>query len=103
MTRGEVRWFKFSRPDKKRPVLLLTRDSTLGFLNEVTVAPITSTIRGIPSEVVLGLQDGMPRECAVNLDHMQTVSKGKIGALITKLGHARMREVALAIRFALDL
>ena len=103
MIRGEVRWYKFSRPDKKRPVLILTRDSTLRFLGEVTVAPITSTIREIPSEVVLTREDGMPRECAVNLDHVQTVSKGKLGALITRLEPARMRDVALAIRFALDL
>ncbi len=103
MNRGDVRWFKFSRPDKKRPVLILTRDATLQYLGEVTVAPITSTIREIPSEVPLTAEDGMPRECAINLDHIQTVSKGKIGALITRLGRGRMREVALSIRFALDL
>lgn len=103
MNRGEVRWFKFSRPDKRRPVLILTRDSTLGFLGEVTVAPVTSAIREIPSEVLLTREDGMPRECAVNLDHIQTVSKKKIGAVITRLGQGKMREVALSIRFALDL
>lgn len=103
MNRGDVRWFKFSRPDKKRPVLVLTRDSTLRFLAEVTIAPISSTIRGIPSEVLLTGEDGMPRDCAVNLDHIQTVSKAKIGALITRLGQMRMREVTISIRFALDL
>ena len=103
MNRGEVRWFKFSRPDKRRPVLVLTRDSALRFLGEVTVAPVTSTIREIPSEVRLTREDGMPRECAVNLDHVQTVSRGKIGALIATLRPTRMREVGLAIRFALDL
>jgi mRNA interferase MazF len=103
MNRGDVRWFKFSRPDKRRPVLVLSRDSALQFLGEVTVAPITSTIRDIPSEVLLTRGDGMPRECAVNLDHVQTVSRGKIGALIARLGQAKMREIALSIRFALDL
>src|SRR5262245_47890658 len=103
MNRGEVRWFKFSRPDKRRPVLILTRDSALRFLNEVTVAPITSTIREIPSEVLLSREDGMARECAVNLDHVQTVSRGRVGALITTLRPARMREISLALRFALDL
>jgi mRNA interferase MazF len=103
MNRGEVRWYKFSRPDKRRPVLILSRNSTLQFLGEITVAPITSTIREIPSEVLLTRQDGMPQDCAVNLDHIQTVSRGKIGALITKLDPARMRDVALSIRFALDL
>ena len=77
MKRGEVRWYLFSRPDKQRPVLILTRDSALEFLGEVTVAPITLTIRAIPSEILLTEADGMPKDCAVNLDHLQTVSKGK--------------------------
>ena len=79
MKRGEVRWYKFPQPDKKRPVVILTRNSVLEYLGEVTVAPITSTIRDIPSEVILGRQDGMPSACAINLDHVQTVSKAKIG------------------------
>ncbi|MDE3035942.1 MAG: type II toxin-antitoxin system PemK/MazF family toxin, partial [Nitrospirota bacterium] len=60
MRRGEVRWYKFSHPDKRRPVVILTRDSALAFLGEVTVAPVTGTIRDIPSEVPLGKTDGMP-------------------------------------------
>lgn len=99
--RGEVRWYKFRQPDKKRPVLVLTRDSALEFLGEVTVAPITSTIRDIPTEVVLGPPDGMPRDCAVNLDHVQTVSRGRIGALITSLPNRRLGEVRAALLFAL--
>ncbi len=102
LRRGEVRWYKFRRPDKKRPVVILTRSSALAFLGEVTVAPITSTIRGIPTEVALLPNDGLSRDCAVNLDHVQTVSKGKIGALITTLSDERMRQVRDAIRFALD-
>ena len=103
LSRGEVRWYKFQRPDKKRPVLILTRSSALEFLGEVTVAPITSTIRDIPSEVPLAVEDGMDRECAVNLDHVQTVSRGKIGALITTLSNQKMSLVGNAIGFALDL
>ena len=80
MKRGEIRWYKFSAPDKKRPILVLTRDSILEYLGEVTVAPITTTVRNIPSEVFLSTQDGMIRDCAVNLDHIQTVSKSKIGS-----------------------
>ena len=83
MKRGEVRWYKFARPDKKRPVVILTRNSALEFLGEVTVAPVTSTIRDIPTEVLLGPSDGLSRDCAVNLDHVQTVSRGKVGGLIT--------------------
>ncbi|MBI2059611.1 MAG: type II toxin-antitoxin system PemK/MazF family toxin [Nitrospirae bacterium] len=101
MRRGEVRWYRFQRPDKTRPVVILTRDSILEYLGEVTVAPITSTIRGIPSEVLLASSDGMPRECAVNLDHLQTVSKGRLGALVTTLSARKMLEIRSAFLFAL--
>jgi mRNA interferase MazF len=103
MKRGEVRWYHFASPDKQRPVVILTRDSILAYLGEVTVAPITSTIRGIPSEVSLSARDGVPRDSAVNCDHLQTVAKGKIGALITSLGPAKMAAVGRAVRFAIDL
>lgn len=103
MKRGEIRWYKFSPPDKQRPVLVLTRDSVSEYLGEVTVAPITTTIRDIPSEVFLAKSDGMPRESAVNCDHIQTVSKSRIGPLITTLSAATMLEVRRAIAFALDL
>jgi mRNA interferase MazF len=103
MKRGEIRWYKFIQPDKKRPVLILTRDSVLDYLAEATVAPITSTVRNIPSEVFLSKADGMPSDCAVNCDHLQTVSKGKIGALITSLPPAKLVEAGRAIRFALDI
>lgn len=103
MKRGEIRWYKFTRPDKKRPVLILTRDSVLEYLGEVTVAPITSTVRSIPSEISLSKDDGMPRDCAINCDHLQTVSKEKLGALITSLPPAKMHKVGWAIRFALGI
>jgi len=102
MKRGEIRWYKFAKPDKKRPVLILTRDSALEFLGEVTVAPITSTVRSIPSEVFLSKSDGMQRDCAVNLDHIQTVSKGSIGSLITVLSSKKMSELRSALLFALS-
>ena len=103
MKRGEIRWYKFAQPDKKRPVLVLTRDSILTYLGEVTVAPITTTVRDIPSEVFLSKHDGMRRDCAINCDHIQTVSKGKIGALITHLSSAHMSAVTKAVGFALNL
>ncbi len=103
MKRGEIRWYKFKAPDKKRPVLILTRDSILEYLGEVTVAPITSTVRDIPSEVFLCQQDGMTKDCAINLDHIQTVSKGKIGSLITRLSKNKLIKTSEAIIFALDL
>lgn len=101
MRRGEVRWYRFTKPDKKRPVVVMTRESALEFLGDVTVAPVTSTIREIPTEVLLGAEDGMPRSCAVNVDHLQTVAKGKIGPLITTLTDAKMIELRRALLFAL--
>ena len=103
MKRGEIRWYKFTRPDKRRPVLILTRDSVLEYLGEVTVAPITSTVRNIPSEMFLSKADGMPRDCAVNCDHLQTVSKRKLGPLITSLPPSKMVDIGHSIRFALDI
>jgi len=103
MKRGEVRWYKFPHPDKKRPILILTRDSILDYLGELTIAPITTTIRDIPSEVFLTQREGMPMDCAVNLDHIQTVSKSKIGPLITSLSSEKLKEVAEAVRFALNI
>ncbi len=82
-------------------MVILTRDSALDFLGEVTIAPITSTIRDIPTELLLTKEDGMPRNCAVNLDHIQTVSKTKIGSLITTLSPGRMSELRSGLLFAL--
>ena len=101
MKRGEIRWYQFTKPDKKRPVLILTRNSVLKYLGEVTVAPITSTIRDIPTEVLLGKDDGMKNECAVNLYHLQTVSRGKIGSLIATLTDKKMDQIKVALLFAL--
>jgi mRNA interferase MazF len=101
MKRGEVRWYKFTQPDKKRPVVILTRDSVSDLLGEVTVAPITSTVRDIPSEVLLTKMDGMQKDCAVNLDHIQTVSKDRIGSFIVMLKPEKMHEIRTALLFAL--
>ena len=103
MKRGEVRWYKFHAPDKKRPVVVLTRNSILEYLNEVTIAPITATIRDIPSEVVLTVEDGMSKDCAVNCDHIQTIDKNKVGTLITTLSAPKLAQISKAIRFALDI
>jgi mRNA interferase MazF len=103
MKRGEIRWYRFQAPDKKRPVLILTRTAILRHLGEVTVAPLTTTIRDIPSEVVLTTEDGVPRDSAVNCDHIQTVSKSRLGPVITALSKEKMQQVSEAIRFALAL
>ena len=104
MKRGEVRWYTFRGPDKRRPVLILTRNSAIPFLGGVTVAPVTTTIRDIPSEALLTPEeDGVPALCAVNLDNLQTVQKSQVGALITTLPSWRMTELELALCFALGV
>ena len=103
MLRGEVRWYQFAAPDKRRPVVIVTRDSIIPSLGEVTVAPVTTRIRDIPSEVALSRDDGLQRECAVNCDHLQTVPRGRLGATISRLSEDKMTRVGAAIRFALDI
>jgi mRNA interferase MazF len=103
MKRGEVRWYKFKSPDKKRPIVILTRDAILEYLGEITVAPITSTIRSIPSEVLLSNKDGMKNNCAINCDHIQTVSKSQVGSLITTLSNDKLTDLRSAICFALNI
>jgi len=101
LARGEVRLFRFAAPDKQRPVLILTRASSLDYLSRVTVAPITSTVRGVPSEVVLGPDDGMKQVCAVNLHNLVTVPQAAVGRRLAQLTPPRLREVCAALAFAL--
>ena len=102
LDRGEIRLDRFAKPDKSRPVLLLTRGSAVPYLTSVTVAPISSTIRGVPSEVVLDAEDGMKGPCAINLHNLVTVAKAGLGRRLTALSDDRMREVCGAIAFALN-
>ena len=101
IARGDVRLYQFAPPDKKRPVVVLTRDSAIGYLSTVTVAPITSTIRDVPSEVVLTAEDGMKAPCAVNLHNAVTISQHRLGRRVAHLGSSRMGEVCAALRFSL--
>jgi mRNA interferase MazF len=102
MKQGDVCWFRFREPDKKRPVLILTRNSAIPYLTGLTVAPITSTVRGVPSEVLLTpSEDGMLQECVDNSHNLQTVPKDRIEELITQLSIEGLREVRSAIEFAL--
>jgi mRNA interferase MazF len=101
LSRGDVRLCRFAPPDKERPVLVLTRDSAIGYLATVTVAPIASTIRGVPSEVILDTDDGMKNRCAVNLHNAVTVARTRLGRRASALGAERMREVCAALGFSL--
>ena len=100
IARGDVRLYQFYPPDKKRPVVVLTRDSAVPYLSTVTVAPITSTIRGVPSEVILNEEDGMKAPCAVNLHNAITVSQHRLGKRVAQLSSIRMQEICVALRFS---
>lgn len=101
IARGDVRLYQFASPDKKSPVLVLTRDSAISYLSSVTVAPVTSTIRDVPSEVVLSEEDGMKAPCAVNLHNTVTVSQNRLGRRVAQLSSLRMGEICAALRFSL--
>ena len=103
MRRGEVWWADLGPPIGMRPVLLLSRNEAYSVRTAVTVAEITSTIRGIPVEVEIGLKDGMEKKCVVNLDTIITVRKGILKNKITALNSEKMREVKEAVEFALAL
>ena len=100
IARGEIWSYAFSRPDKRRPVLVLTRAEVIGLLHTVMVAPVTSTIRGAPSEVVVGIAEGLKHDSAVNLDHVQTVEQARLTRRLGHLGSAKMRDVCHALAVA---
>ncbi len=99
--RGDVRLYRFPKPDKERPVVVLTRSSSLRHLSTATIAPITSAIRGIASEVALDESDGMKSACCINLHNTVTVPQHKIGKRVATLSARRMDQLCDAIRFAL--
>ena len=101
VARGEVRMFRFAPPDKQRPVVVLTRDSILDRLARVTVAPVTSTVRGVASEVTLGAEDGLKQTCAVNLHNIVTVPRAGLGRRVAQLDQGRLDQICSAIAFAL--
>ncbi len=101
IARGDIRLYRFAPPDKERPVVVLTHDSAISYLSTASVAPITSTIRGVPSEVILDETDGMKTPCAVNLHNIVTVSQQRLGKRVTGLTATRMHEICAAIRFSI--
>lgn len=101
IARGDVRLYRFAAPDKQRPVVVLTRNSAIAYLSTVTVAPVTSAIRGVPSEVTLNEEDGMKAPCAVNLHHAITISQDRLGKRVGQVSPVRMNEICAALRFTL--
>ena len=103
MKRGEIWWADLPLPIGHRPVVLLSRDEAYIDRDFITVAPVSRRIRGIRAEVALGPEDGLPRNCAVNLDRMTTIPKNSLQRYIVDLGPEKLRAVDSAIRFALGL
>ncbi len=101
IVRGDVRLYRFPPPDKQRPVVVLSRDSAVRYLATVTVAPVTSTVRGVPSEVLLDEEDGMKAPCVVNLHNVVTVSQRRLGKRVARLAARRMSQICLSLRFCL--
>lgn len=100
LNRGELWMFSFKKPDKQRPVLILTRQEVIEMLNTVMVAPITSTIHGAPSEVIIGVAEGLKHDSAVNLDHIQTVEKARLRRYVGVLNSEKMKSICRAIGIA---
>jgi len=98
--RGEIRWYTFRLPDKRRPVLVLTRNEVIDLLNEIIVVPATRTIRGLTTEVILTLEDGMPAACALNFDHVSLAQRNRIGGVLCTLPDTRWPEVQRALLIA---
>jgi mRNA interferase MazF len=92
--------YRFQAPDKQRPVIVLTRDEVIPFLHTLMVAPVTSTIRGAPSEVSVGEREGLKHVSAVNLDHVQTVERSRLTRYVGSASPAKIREICRALAIA---
>lgn len=100
VNRGEIWFYTFKAPDKRRPVLILSRQEVIPLLRTVMVAPITSAIRGAPSEVVIGIEEGLRKDSAVNLDHVQTVEKRHLRRYVGSLRPELMGQVCRRLAVA---
>jgi mRNA interferase MazF len=100
VNRSEVWWYEDGV--KRRPACVLTRNEAIPVLTHVLIAPATTTIRGIPTEVELTIDDGMPKACVLSLDNVRVVSKSKLIAPIARLSPMRMNEICAALGAAID-
>ena len=100
IARGEVWTYRFKAHDKRRPVLILSRDDAIEVLSTVMVAPVTSTIRDLPSQVVIGATEGLDHDSAISLDHIQCVDRARLIRRLGRLSPDRMREVCSALAVA---
>ena len=102
VNRGDIWMYAFKAPDKQRPVVVLSRQSVIPLLRTVMVAPVTSTIHGVPSEVLVGVEQGLKRESAVNLDHVQTVDRSRLKRYLGRLDDETMADVCRALAVAVE-
>ncbi len=100
LSRGEIWLHRFKTPDKRRPVVVLSRQEVIGLLHTVMVAPITSTIHGAPSEVLVGVAEGLKGPSAVNLDHVHTVDKQRLTRRLGQLSPQQLHSVCRALAIA---
>ena len=103
MKRGEIWWAELEPPAGRRPVLLLSRDEAYSVRELVTVAPVTTRMRHIPSEVPLGIEDGLPKACVINLDIITTIAKVTLRDKLTTLNAEKLKAVEVALHFALGM
>ena len=101
MNRGEV-WWGDSPEGGRRPFLVMSRSRAIPVLNSVLAAPITRTVRGIPTELPLGRDDGMPVDCAASFDNLRVVPKANLTERMCSLGPARLAEACEALQIAVD-
>lgn len=101
MRRGEIWWGEIEGVGR-RPFLILTRTAAIPVLNSVVTAPLTNTIRGIPTELVLGPDDGLPRDCAASFDNLRTVPKAYLVERQCTLDPVRLADACRALRAAVD-
>jgi mRNA interferase MazF len=100
VSHGDIWLYDFAAPDKRRPVLVISRQAVIPLLRTVMVAPITSSIHGVPSEVPVDVEDGLKHASVVNLDHVQTVEKRRLRRYIGHLSQERMARVCAALAVA---
>jgi mRNA interferase MazF len=99
--RGEVWWGEIENLGR-RPFLVMTRSAAIAVLNGVLAAPITRTVRNIPTEMALGPDDGMPTECAASFDNLRVVPKAYLVDRVCVLEADRLAEACAALRAAVD-
>jgi len=100
LNRGEIWLLRLAKPDKRRPVLVLSRPSLIGVLHTVTVAAVTSTLRGSPTEVPVGPEDGLKAPSCVNLCNLYTVPQRELRTFVGTLSPDKMRSVCRALSIA---